>query len=55
MWAKFQILSGNFAGLRTFKQVSKVKWNFNKRIVNDLRVTDHHGLLITDKISSIKG
>jgi DNA topoisomerase-3 len=25
---------------------------FNKRIVNDLRVTDHHGLLITDKIPS---
>ncbi|GAA6765716.1 type IA DNA topoisomerase [Flavobacterium sp. CGRL1] len=24
----------------------------NKRIVNDLRVTDHHGLLITDKIPS---
>jgi len=33
--------------------VSKVKWGqFNKRIVNDLRVTDHHGLLITGKIPS---
>ena len=33
--------------------VSKMKWGrFNKRIVNDLRVTDHHGLLITDKIPS---
>jgi len=33
--------------------VTKVKWGrFNKRIVNDLRVTDHHGLLITDKIPS---
>ena len=32
----------------TCKQaVSKMKWGrFNKRIVNDLRVTDHHGLLI---------
>lgn len=31
----------------------KMKWGrFNKRIVNDLRVTDHHGLLITDKIPS---
>ncbi|SHG08476.1 type IA DNA topoisomerase [Chryseobacterium vrystaatense] len=26
--------------------------NFNKRIVNDLKVTDHHGLLITTKTSS---
>lgn len=33
--------------------LSKLKWGrFNKRIVNDLRVTDHHGLLITDKIPS---
>lgn len=33
--------------------VSKMKWGrFNKRIVNDLKVTDHHGLLITDKIPS---
>lgn len=38
----------------TCKQaVTKMKWGrFNKRIVNDLRVTDHHGLLITDKIPS---
>lgn len=27
--------------------------HLNKRIVNDLRVTDHHGLLITDKIPSV--
>ncbi|MBB4801705.1 DNA topoisomerase [Flavobacterium aquidurense] len=33
--------------------VTKMKWGrFSKRIVNDLRVTDHHGLLITDKIPS---
>ena len=33
--------------------VSKVKWGrFNKRIVNDVKVTDHHGLLITEKIPS---
>jgi DNA topoisomerase-3 len=33
--------------------VSKVKWgHFSKRIVNDLKVTDHHGLLVTDKIPS---
>jgi DNA topoisomerase-3 len=35
------------------KSVGTMKWNcFNKRIVNDLRVTDHHGLLITGKIPS---
>lgn len=33
--------------------IGKMKWGrFNKRIVNDLRVTDHHGLLITEKIPS---
>lgn len=35
------------------KAITKVKWGqFNKRVVNDLRVTDHHGLLITEKIPS---
>ncbi|MCL1670936.1 type IA DNA topoisomerase [Elizabethkingia ursingii] len=35
------------------KAVYSMKWSgFNKRIVNDLRVTDHHGLLITGKIPS---
>lgn len=34
--------------------VTKMKWGrFNKRIVNDLRVTDHHGLLVTEKIPSV--
>lgn len=33
--------------------VSVLKFgNFNKRMVNDLKVTDHHGLLITTKIPS---
>jgi len=33
--------------------VAKVKWGqFNRRIVNELKVTDHHGLLITGKIPS---
>ncbi|MFC5872309.1 DNA topoisomerase-3 [Chryseobacterium arachidis] len=33
--------------------VDHVKWGqFNKRIVNNLGVTDHHGLLITEKIPS---
>jgi DNA topoisomerase-3 len=33
--------------------VAKVRWGrFNKHIVNDLKVTDHHGLLITERIPS---
>ncbi|MFC4163390.1 DNA topoisomerase 3 [Epilithonimonas zeae] len=38
----------------SFKQaISTLKFgNFNKRIVNDLKVTDHHGLLPTSKIPS---
>ncbi len=33
--------------------VERVKYDrYNKRIVNDLKVTDHHGLLITGKIPS---
>lgn len=33
--------------------VSTLKFgNFNKRIVNDVKVTDHHGLLITTKVPS---
>ncbi|WP_286856734.1 MULTISPECIES: type IA DNA topoisomerase [Sphingobacterium] len=35
------------------ERINNVKWGrFNKRIVNDLKVTDHHALLITDKIPS---
>lgn len=34
--------------------VAKMKLiRLNKRIVNDLKVTDHHGILITDKIPSV--
>ncbi|CAD0002226.1 type IA DNA topoisomerase [Flavobacterium salmonis] len=33
---------------------ARIKWGrLNKRIVNDLKVTDHHGLLITEKIPSV--
>ncbi|PIF45293.1 DNA topoisomerase-3 [Chryseobacterium sp. 52] len=33
--------------------VSKIKWGqLGRRIVNNLKVTDHHGLLITEKIPS---
>lgn len=54
MWAEIPNLVRVLQDKDTCKQaVAKVKWGrFNKRIVNDLRVTDHHGLLITDKIPS---
>lgn len=36
------------------EKTKHIKWGrFNKHIVNDLKVTDHHGLLITDKIPSV--
>ncbi|MGJ1239512.1 DNA topoisomerase 3 [Sphingobacterium siyangense] len=54
VWAEIPNLVRALQDRETYKQaVSKMKWGrFNKRIVNDLRVTDHHGLLITDKIPS---
>lgn len=54
MWAEISKLVRALQDRETCKQaLAKVKWGrFNKRIVNDLRVTDHHGLLITDKIPS---
>lgn len=54
MWAEIPNLVRALQDRENCKQaVSKMKWGrFNKRIVNDLRVTDHHGLLITDKIPS---
>ena len=54
MWAEIPNLVRALQDRETCKQaVAKVKWGrFNKRIVNDLRVTDHHGLLITDKLPS---
>ena len=54
MWAEIPNLVRALKNRETCKKaLSKMKWGrFNKRIVNDLRVTDHHGLLITDKIPS---
>ncbi|MGJ1415177.1 DNA topoisomerase 3 [Sphingobacterium multivorum] len=54
VWAEIPNLVRALQDREICKQaVSKMKWGrFNKRIVNDLRVTDHHGLLITDKIPS---
>ncbi|MFA9188766.1 DNA topoisomerase 3 [Flavobacterium magnesitis] len=54
VWTEIPNLVRALQVKETCKQaVSKMKWGrFNKRIVNDLRVTDHHGLLITEKIPS---
>lgn len=54
LWAEIPNLVRALHDKENFKQaLSKIKWGrFNKRIVNDLRVTDHHALLITEKIPS---
>jgi DNA topoisomerase-3 len=54
MWTEIPNLIRGLQEKETWKQaVTNVKWgHLNKRIVNDLRVTDHHGLLITGKIPS---
>ncbi|WP_264564380.1 type IA DNA topoisomerase [Flavobacterium sp. N3904] len=54
MWTEIPNLIRALQEMGDFKQaIAKVKWGYcNKRILNDLRVTDHHGLLITDKIPS---
>lgn len=54
MWTEIPALVRALENGQHFKQaISALKWGrFNKRIVNDLRVTDHHGLLVTDKIPS---
>ena len=54
IWAEIPKLISVLEEMEKFKAVvSNVKkGRLNKRIVNDLKVTDHHGLLITDKIPS---
>ena len=54
MWSEIPALVRNLEARASCKKaVGKVKWGrFNKRIVNDVKVTDHHGLLITEKIPS---
>ncbi|MDN4027913.1 type IA DNA topoisomerase [Chryseobacterium gambrini] len=55
MWEEIPNLVRALQNREDCKQaLTKIKWGrFNKRIVNDLRVTDHHGLLITDKVPSV--
>ena len=54
MWPEIPNLLRALQDNEFFKSaVTKLKLGrLNKRIVNDLRVTDHHGLLITEKIPS---
>nr|WP_315240077.1 DNA topoisomerase [uncultured Flavobacterium sp.] len=54
MWVEIPNLIRALQDSETYRlAAAKVNFGrFNKRIVNDLRVTDHHGLLITDKIPS---
>lgn len=52
MWAELPKLVRALEARPSSKEATgKIKWGrLNKRIVNDMKVTDHHGLLITDKI-----
>ena len=52
VWTEIPNLIRALQDRETYKQaITNLKSTYlNKRIVNDLRVTDHHGLLITDKI-----
>lgn len=54
MWAEIPALVRALDAKPSCKEATgKVKWGrFNKRIVNDVKVTDHHGLLITEKAPS---
>jgi DNA topoisomerase-3 len=54
MWEEIPKLIRIMEAIEKFKAVvGKMRLNrLNKRIVNDLKVTDHHGILITDKIPS---
>jgi len=54
LWAEIPELVRILNTTDQFKPaISTLKFgNFNKRMVNDLKVTDHHGLLVTTKIPS---
>jgi len=54
LWGEIPELVRILNAIDQFKPaISTLKFgNFNKRMVNDLKVTDHHGLLITTKIPS---
>ncbi len=55
LWAEIAGLVRVLENRESCKEAAKkVKWGrFNKRIVNDVKVTDHHGLLITEKTPAV--
>lgn len=55
VWSEIPNLIVALGASNAFKEkVEKVKWErYNKHIVNDVKVTDHHGILITENIPSI--
>jgi DNA topoisomerase-3 len=54
LWPEIPNLIRILQEKKPYKNVAgSLPWgNFNKRIVNDVKVTDHHGLLTTEKIPS---
>lgn len=52
LWPEIANIVRTLDRVEYFKPMtSKMKWGrFNKRMVNDLRVTDHHALLPTDRV-----
>ncbi|OJZ04814.1 type IA DNA topoisomerase [Sphingobacterium sp. 40-24] len=54
IWAEIPALVRKLEARASCKEaVGKLKWGrFNKRIINDVKVTDHHGLLITETLPS---
>ncbi len=54
MWPEIPSLIRTLENRGAFvRAINNLKWGrFSKRIVNDLKVTDHHGLLITGRIPS---
>ena len=52
LWPEITVIVRTLDSVEHFKSMtSKMKWGrFNKRIINDLKVTDHHGLLPTDRV-----
>ncbi|WP_426477472.1 DNA topoisomerase [Chryseobacterium sp. CBSDS_008] len=55
VWSEIPNLIVALGAAPAFKEkVSKIKWErYNKHIVNDVKVTDHHGILITEHIPTM--
>lgn len=55
VWQEIPVLLRALDEKERYKEsIKKINWsNLNRHIVNDLKVTDHHGLLITDKVPDV--